>query len=195
MDLTDKQDIAYDLDRFKESAEAADAFVFTAEDAKGIASAIYSFCFEKGIAALPYDLPEGEIWRMVATHLGSHGVNLIARTDRRTLEAHGACLNVADYGVAETGTLIYFETTADEVRAGTIPATHLALLRACDIRSQADDLAFEIDLFIGKRLQSGLPCRVSFVTGPSRTADIERALTTGVHGPKTLAIFILKDGA
>jgi L-lactate dehydrogenase complex protein LldG len=186
--------LGYPIGLFKQSAEAADAVVFTAPDAKELASAIYSYCFEKGIANLPCDLADAGPWGMVASHLRNYGINLIPQTDKATLETHGAGLNAADFGIANTGTLVFFEKADDEVRTGTIPATHLALLSASDIRDCADDLAVEIDLFIGRRLQSGQPCRVSFVTGPSRTADIERTLTIGVHGPKALAIFILEEG-
>jgi L-lactate dehydrogenase complex protein LldG len=43
-----------------------------------------------------------------------------------------------------------------------------------------------------KRYSDGLPAAVTFVTGPSRTADIEKTLVLGAHGPKELLIFVLK---
>ena len=42
------------------------------------------------------------------------------------------------------------------------------------------------------RYSDGLPAAVTFVTGPSRTADIEKTLVMGAHGPKELLIFVLK---
>ena len=39
------------------------------------------------------------------------------------------------------------------------------------------------------------PSRVSFHTGPSRTADIEKTLVKGAHGPKELILFLIDDGA
>jgi L-lactate dehydrogenase complex protein LldG len=40
---------------------------------------------------------------------------------------------------------------------------------------------------------NGLPHTINFVTGPSRTADIEQTLELGAHGPKALAILILPE--
>ena len=39
---------------------------------------------------------------------------------------------------------------------------------------------------------AGLPSTVNFVTGPSRTGDIEQTLELGAHGPKALAILIIR---
>lgn len=44
-----------------------------------------------------------------------------------------------------------------------------------------------------KRYETGFPSSVSFITGPSRTADIEKTLVTGVHGPLDLYVFLLDD--
>ena len=47
--------------------------------------------------------------------------------------------------------------------------------------------------FIKTKYQNGLPSLISFATGPSRTADIEKTLVVGVHGPKEVYCFLVDD--
>ncbi len=44
-----------------------------------------------------------------------------------------------------------------------------------------------------KKYESRLPSMVTFITGPSRTADIEKTLVVGAHGPKELYVFLIED--
>jgi L-lactate dehydrogenase complex protein LldG len=46
-------------------------------------------------------------------------------------------------------------------------------------------------LFLRKKYPSGIPSSVTFASGPSRTADIEKTLVTGVHGPKEVYCFLV----
>jgi len=46
---------------------------------------------------------------------------------------------------------------------------------------------------IKKKYQDNYPSVISVVTGPSRTADIEKTLVMGAHGPKELYIFLIED--
>jgi L-lactate dehydrogenase complex protein LldG len=78
-------------------------------------------------------------------------------------------------GVAETGTVVL---RSDEGRlAGLLPPVHLAFLAAADLRPGLTELY--ADAVAG----DGLPAHLVQITGPSRTADIEMTLVTGVHGP------------
>jgi L-lactate dehydrogenase complex protein LldG len=47
--------------------------------------------------------------------------------------------------------------------------------------------------FLKQKYPGGLPSLVSFATGPSRTADIEKTLVVGVHGPKEVYCFLVED--
>jgi L-lactate dehydrogenase complex protein LldG len=46
---------------------------------------------------------------------------------------------------------------------------------------------------IRKKYEDGFPSLISFITGPSRTADIEKTLVMGAHGPKELYVFLIED--
>jgi L-lactate dehydrogenase complex protein LldG len=94
----------------------------------------------------------------------------------------------ADYGVAETGTLVHFDRSDDEKNAWTLPEVCLCLLDAPKILADLNGLAPEISGHLA-RTDIASP-QVSLVTGPSRTADIECQLTIGVHGPSRLVIVL-----
>jgi L-lactate dehydrogenase complex protein LldG len=181
------------LELFKREAEAVAASVIVVKDRNGLAYEIGSFCRKKGISTLPAKLPPADPWNDLPHRLSAEGLTLIADISRESLENRKAALNAADFGIADTGTLVFFETSAVDVRPGTIPAYHMVLLDSRDIRLYATSITKEIDKFIYQCLADRKPCRVSMVSGPSRTADIERELTVGVHGPRELSIFILDE--
>lgn len=101
--------------------------------------------------------------------------------------AADAGLGFADYGVAETGTLAVLARPGQGRAVSLLPSLHIALLRASNIVS---DLSVLFDRVSREREE--LPSALTFITGPSRTADIELVLTVGVHGPKGLHLLLLE---
>ena len=98
-------------------------------------------------------------------------------------------LNVVDWGVAETGTLV-LDSSAEDVRIATMLAeTQIAVLPVTKIKLKATDLEGELDAILKKEM----PSYTAFITGASRTADIERVLAIGVHGPQELHILLLEE--
>ena len=96
-----------------------------------------------------------------------------------------AAVTDVDYAVAESGSLV-IKTDAEHGRAMTLtPLVHVAVLEP---KNFVPDL---VDLF--ERLAAEGPGRyVVMISGPSKTADIEMNLVTGVHGPKVVQAFILQ---
>jgi L-lactate dehydrogenase complex protein LldG len=94
-------------------------------------------------------------------------------------------------GVAETGSLIVHIDPPDARLTTMLPSVHAALLPdTAIVESLEDGLLVTRDRIL--RLQrEGRPSYLSWVTGPSRTADIERVLTIGVHGPRELHILLV----
>lgn len=89
-----------------------------------------------------------------------------------------------DGGIAATGSVFQDSSPIAQRLVSTLPEIHIALVDAAKI---VPDL--------GAALRSFDPLRVpyfSIITGPSRTADIERVLTIGVHGPKRLIIVAIE---
>lgn len=97
-------------------------------------------------------------------------------------------LSYADIGLAETGTLV-LNCPDEQLRLATmICEYHVCILPRSKI--VADGYAAEEQL---RTFMLNSPTYTAFITGPSRTADIERVLSIGVHGPLELHILILED--
>lgn len=91
--------------------------------------------------------------------------------------------------LAETGTLVCCSDQGHSRGLSLVPPIHIAIVRKSDILP---------DMFDYWARQSGipgaqLPSSIVFITGPSKTADIEGELIKGVHGPKEVHIFLVGD--
>jgi len=92
----------------------------------------------------------------------------------------------ADMLIAETGTLVASTHTDITKLASCLPRIHVVIALEDDIvRTHHDATAY-----LRKQFES--PGSVSFISGPSRTADIEMKLILGVHGPHQVHVIILK---
>jgi L-lactate dehydrogenase complex protein LldG len=95
---------------------------------------------------------------------------------------------VADRAIAETGTMVFNSDSEDLRLATMVSEIHAALVPVSRIAPTAVAIAPEL-----RKAFSGAPNYTAFVTGASRTADIERVLTLGVHGPLELHIYLWED--
>lgn len=94
----------------------------------------------------------------------------------------------AQWGVAETGTLV-LESDAERHRlASLVPSAHVALVEAGRIRHTLG----EVLRAVSERDRGELSRALTFITGPSRTSDIELTLAIGVHGPAELYVVIVE---
>lgn len=103
-------------------------------------------------------------------------------------QAEGGVTGV-NFAIADTGSLV-LESTSEDIRlATTLPPRQFALLDPQKI--VADGLAAVVPL---RQLhERDARNYIAYITGPSRTADIERVLTIGVHGPKELFILLVPE--
>jgi L-lactate dehydrogenase complex protein LldG len=117
------------------------------------------------------------------------GLHLTDRSLRDHLGGIDVGLTLAGAGIADTGTLV-IDSSDEEIRLATgISEVHVAILPADKIVSTADDLAASLGEAMARPGNF-----TAFITGASRTADIERVLAIGVHGPLALHILILENG-
>lgn len=97
-------------------------------------------------------------------------------------------ISQADVGLAETGTLVFRHRAGQGRALSLLPSSHLALVRTADLVADLEVL-MRGDQSTGRDPGSAL----TFVTGPSRTADIEMVITKGVHGPGRLFVVVLDE--
>ncbi|HEV2764925.1 MAG TPA: lactate utilization protein [Pyrinomonadaceae bacterium] len=93
----------------------------------------------------------------------------------------------ADYALADTGTLVLLSGGEQHRLVSLLPPVHVCLLRPERILPNMSELL----ALLGEAYASGAPPQaLTCVTGPSRTADIEQAITLGVHGPRSLHVLL-----
>lgn len=92
--------------------------------------------------------------------------------------------------IAETGTLMLLSGAATPASVSLLPETHIALVPAARIVATMED-AFAL-----LRAERGaLPRAVNFVSGPSRTGDIEQTIVLGAHGPCRVHLIVIGENA
>jgi L-lactate dehydrogenase complex protein LldG len=94
-------------------------------------------------------------------------------------------ISQADWGLANTGTLVQDATAVEQRLVSSLPEIHIALLSSGRLFPDLPTLFPKLD--------PRQAAYISFITGPSRTADIERVLTIGVHGPERLIIVCVDE--
>jgi L-lactate dehydrogenase complex protein LldG len=93
--------------------------------------------------------------------------------------------------VARTGSIVVTPATASGRRLSIYPDQHIVLARPSQVVAEIGD-ALQV---VQARYGDALPSMLSLTTGPSRTADIEKTLVLGAHGPRRLTLFLLEDDA
>ena len=95
-------------------------------------------------------------------------------------------VTTAQAAIAETGTLVLESESERHRLVSLLPPVHIAIVKAEDICLTLGDALRHVR----RGGQSGMSRAITFITGPSRTADIELTLTIGVHGPKELYVIV-----
>jgi L-lactate dehydrogenase complex protein LldG len=105
----------------------------------------------------------------------------------RAEDGDAAGITGAFAAIAETGTLMLISGAGTPTRNNFLPDTHIVVLRASEI------VACYEDGWDRLRAAGPMPRTVNFITGPSRTGDIEQRLVLGAHGPRRLHIVLIDD--
>jgi L-lactate dehydrogenase complex protein LldG len=110
-------------------------------------------------------------------------VELIADPSREELFAVDAGISTAQLAIAETGTLVLRSSAEKNRLVSLVPPIHICVLNSRDIRPSMDSVLDE--------MSNKIDPTITFITGPSRTSDIELTLAIGVHGPKRLIVILI----
>lgn len=96
----------------------------------------------------------------------------------------------ADFAIADTGTLVLLSGPEQPRLTSLLPPVHIAILEKENIVLNIHALFAKLGESYKKNYDEFCTC-ISFITGPSRTADIELNLTLGVHGPGRAIVIIV----
>ena len=93
--------------------------------------------------------------------------------------------------IAETGTLMLISGAQTPTTLNFLPETHIVVVRCDQVVATYED---GWDRLRAATKRVSLPRAINFITGPSRTADIEQHIELGAHGPRRLHIVLVEDG-
>jgi L-lactate dehydrogenase complex protein LldG len=141
-------------------------------------------------------LRDAEKWQRIASHNGelsnfaSRSLGLPTVTtdqgyDVQALEQCDAGITECEVLIAQTGGLVVTSRGTGGRALSVLPPHHVVVARR-------DQLVADLPAafaFLQQKYAPDFPSMISFITGPSRTGDIERILVMGAHGPKKLTIF------
>lgn len=111
-----------------------------------------------------------------------------AECDYHDLSSCDAAITACEALVARTGTMVLSAAASQGRTTSVYAPVHVCV-------AFTDQLVYDIKdalLLLKKKYSDKLPSLISFATGPSRTADIEKTLVVGVHGPKEVYCFLIE---
>ncbi len=169
---------------FKTMAEVSLATVTEVSSAADVPQSIALFLRDHN---LPATLRMGDDPRLKAMPWGettleiSHGPSA------------GGDLNAVTHafgGVAETGTLALVSGAENPSTLNFLPDNHIIVVSAKDIASDYESVWNRVRFAFGK---GSMPRTVNWITGPSRSGDIEQTLLLGAHGPRRLHVVVVRE--
>jgi L-lactate dehydrogenase complex protein LldG len=123
--------------------------------------------------------------------LKGEGLEEIKSNDKNEMAKAGIGITGADYAIADIGTLVLLTDESRPRSVSLLPPVHVTAVKKSDIVSNINELFVILKHTLD--VTQSVPSCMTFITGPSRTADIELNLTLGVHGPKELYVIITSD--
>lgn len=120
----------------------------------------------------------------VLARVQAGGVEVLAsEAPLDVLALAGAGITCADWGIAETATLVLAASPAQPRMPSLLPPAHLAILRA-------DRIVADLPALFAQ--PGGMPSALTFITGPSRSADVGLKPVLGAHGPTEVAVLLVR---
>lgn len=168
------------------TAAATELFrVKTAIEAQEIVANLAKFTNAKKVVVVDSPLQSA-----VGINQQLQSIGVTVYTDVADIAEHAESADIGistvEFGIAETGSVCMDGYAFESRLVSMLPPIHIAFMNSKNVVLGVTE-AFEI---ISKVYDNGY---VSFITGPSRTADIERVLTIGVHGPKRFILIAIDE--
>lgn len=170
-------------ERFIDTLKEAGSEVFEFESIEGAFSFCEKFVRERDIKRVLIE--SNDLFTPLDRKLKNMGVAVLKPDSSGWADAHLG-ITFCELGISRTGTIVLFIGSENPRAFSLLPPIHIAFLKKGNIVSDLEDAL----LYLKERKISG---SFYFITGPSRTADIEQTLTLGVHGPKELILILFEN--
>ena len=171
------------FEQFKTRAEAVSAEVYRFATKELTCDFILGFLQREGLADKP-DFhavwAESPFLEGIDRHALHNSAGLKFEVTRDLAATARFGISQVEWALADTGTLVQNSTAIEQRLVSSLPTIHIAIAPTSGILPDMPTLL--------TRLHPGDSGYIAMITGPSRTADIERVLTIGVHGPDRLII-------
>jgi L-lactate dehydrogenase complex protein LldG len=177
---------------------AAASLAILAEQLAKLKAVLVRVPDEAGAAQAVAELARSKAWTRVAYH-GDPLVRSVARAlpcpgweadasfEKQKLEGCDAGITSCESIVAQLGSILVSSASSGGRALSILPHVHVVVARVDQV---VPDLAAALEQ-VRERHGERMPSMLSFITGPSRTGDIERILVLGAHGPKELYLVLV----
>ena len=171
------------ISMFKAQAEAAYTTVAEVDSTADVPDAVATFLRNHN---LPASVRMGDDLRLRAMAWDATSLEVKrGRSDGHDLNG----VSHAFGAVAESGTLVLVSGPENPSTVNFLPDNHLVVLSAKDVAGDYESVLARVREVYGR---GAMPRTVNFITGPSRSADIEQTLLLGAHGPRRLHVVLVK---
>lgn len=200
------------LDILIEAAKPINLHVMPVKDAESVTSAIIGLIqrkkpewdHQKSVVAWKHPLIEelkladalaGQHIPVYFTELGNIGADIKSVMNRRkkirnrVLESYVG-ITSADYCMADTATLVMKTRPGQARSVSLVPSIHIAVIELKKIIANLKEL-YILMKYEPKEKKEGLTNCMTFISGPSKTADIEGVMVHGAHGPREVYLYVI----
>lgn len=154
---------------------------------------------EEAVRAL-INLRDAHQWTVLAAHhhrlldqivpsIGLETRYIEENPGSRSLESCSVGITACDALIAQTGSILLTAHSAGGRALSVLPPHHVVVAQSNQL---VPDLPAAFEL-LQTKYRDHYPSFITFITGPSRTGDIERILVLGAHGPRVLTLILLPD--
>jgi len=192
------------LDRFGREFERVAGVLHRVGDAREVPGVVARIAAERGMRKV-VAWPGETLGLDIVTPLIAQGLEAAAMpgaevgpAERERLRALAAAADLgvtaADVAIAETGTLVVVSGAGRPRSTSLLPACHVAVFDREALVESLLQMGLVLEAWHEGAEPSWRGAAINFITGPSRTADIELTLTRGVHGPREVHAVFVEQG-
>lgn len=165
---------------FKTNLEAIGGQVYICENKSELTERLVSMCRE---------LNQDSVFCTDPTLISLFGQRLNIHSEEKDFPEVSIGVTRCEYLVAHLGSVLVSSAQVSGRRLNVFSETHIVVADQSQLTNYLEEALEKLQ----KKYKNELPSLISTITGPSRTADIEKTLVMGMHGPRSLVVLISEE--